>query len=173
MTAPRPMLVKKLIANLVSRGLSRGIKPSQASAIVASRDLKQGTIDSLSISQFNILYFVYILHESKVYLSTNFVIPRNSANSWKSNFMKILELEVVSSSFSLITCSTSQPMASVWRRWEKNFATFLMNGEFQLCYTMMKYVKRKERKKNCTRSVLGFTSEIRFPESLLRKWNSV
>ena len=88
-----------------------------------------GNIDSLSISQFNILYFVYILHESKVYLSTNFVIPRNSANSWKSNFMKILELEVVSSSFSLITCSTSQPMASVWRRWEKNFATFL-KGEF-------------------------------------------
>ena len=130
MTAPRPMLVKKLMANLVSRGLSRGIKPSQASAIVASRDLKQGTIDSLSISQFDILYFVYILHEeSKVYLSTNFVIPRNSANSWKSNFMKILELEVVSSSFSLITCSTSQPMASVWRRWEKNFATFL-KGEF-------------------------------------------
>ena len=80
-----------------------------------------------NISQFNILYFVYILRESKVviYLSTNFVIPRNSANSWKSNFMKILELEVVSSSFSLITCSTSQPMASVWRRWEKNLATFL------------------------------------------------
>ena len=126
-TAPRPMLVKKLIANLVSRGLSRGIKPSQASAIVASRDLEQGTIDYHFHTSVNPIYFVYILRESKVviYLSTNFVIPRNSANSWKSNFMKILELEVVSSSFSFITCSTSQPMASVWRRWEKNLATFL------------------------------------------------
>ena len=47
------------------------------------------------------------------YLSTNFVIPRNSASSWKSNLMKILELDVVSSSLSFITCKTSQPMASV------------------------------------------------------------
>ena len=92
--------------------------------------------------------------------------------------MKILELEVVSSSFSLITCSTSQPMASVWRRWEKNLATFLkskfeLNKEEDLYIMMMEYVYKGKGKKNCTRSVLRFTSEIRFPESLLRKWNSV
>ena len=37
---PRPMLVKKLMANLVSLGLSLGINPSHASARVASRDLQ-------------------------------------------------------------------------------------------------------------------------------------
>ena len=40
MRAPSPMLVKKLMANLVSLGLSLGISPSQASAMVASRDLR-------------------------------------------------------------------------------------------------------------------------------------
>ena len=113
--APRPMLVKKLMANLVSLGLSRGISPSQESDMVASRVL---TIPS-SENKYSQVTF------ANFYLSTNFVIPRNSASSWKSILMKILELEVVSSSFNLMTCNTSQPMASVCRRWEKNLETFL------------------------------------------------
>ena len=62
MTAPRPMLVKKLIANLVSRGLSRGINPSQASAIVASRDLEHGIIDYHFHTSVNSIYCISFTH---------------------------------------------------------------------------------------------------------------
>ena len=46
-SAPRPMLVKKLMANLVSLGLSLGIRPSQASAMLASRDLRWEQFNSV------------------------------------------------------------------------------------------------------------------------------
>ena len=71
------------------------------------------------------LYSRQELELNIAHLSINLFIPINSASSWKRIFINILELDVVSSSFSFITWKGSQPMESVWKRCEKNFPTFL------------------------------------------------
>jgi hypothetical protein len=48
--------------------------------------------------------------------------PRNERSSSKRILMKIRELDVVSSSFSLTARKTCHPMASVANRWAKNWA---------------------------------------------------
>ena len=57
--------------------------------------------------------------------SFSFVSPMYSDSSWNKILMKILLELVVSSSFRCICDRTSHEMASVNRRWAKNFATFL------------------------------------------------
>ena len=71
-----------------------------------------GVTSSSRVSLYSRLEFEFNIS----HLSINLFIPMNSASSWKRIFINILELEVVSSSFSLITWKTSQPIESVWKR---------------------------------------------------------
>jgi len=85
--APMPIAVKKLMLNLVLRGLSIG---------------KMLIKDGWSWSAFM--------------RSCNFFIPMDCVNSSNRILMKIRDDDVVSSSFMWMTDRTSQPMASEAKR---------------------------------------------------------
>jgi len=102
---PNPILVKKLTANLAFSILS-----------VGNIFFKKGYIE---LSFFN--------------LSTKFWVPKFSAISWNNIFIKILLLDVVSSSVSLTHVKQLQSRLSVYKRWANIFAAFLILLTSCLC----------------------------------------
>lgn len=115
---PRPMDVKKLIANLVFFGLSRGNIPENDSCNVL-KNKRKNTVNFFD--SFKVICITYASFNR----SFNFDKPMYSQSSWNNILMNILLELVVSSSFNLIISNTSQLIASVNKRCAKNLLTFL------------------------------------------------
>jgi hypothetical protein len=110
---PRPMEVKKLMANRVFLGLSLGNRPSKSCCMVGSR---------------------------RRVLS--FARPKNSAISWNRILMKIRLDDVVSSSLRWMKRSTDHGRASECSKCEKSLATLrslLVSNRWMVEYCSRKH----------------------------------